>query len=179
MIPRLWDVFFHSWQDIAARDDKVAQISSDGSWITEHGETQKHDLRQPDGGRVAWFVQSYRDRCDDFRLEELHFDESEAARVDWCANGETSCTVTTHFHADSGRTSWKHQETGFNLHLLTTTLVVFLHWQRPRPIKNALCRILWRCSHCSETEIDANFHWVLYTFYWYINGLGLGLGQCK
>ena len=37
-----------------------------------------------------------------------------------------------------------------------------LHWLRlrPRPIKNGLKRILWRCSYCKETETDANFHWV-------------------
>ena len=37
-----------------------------------------------------------------------------------------------------------------------------LHWLRlrPRPIKNGLKRIVWRCSYCKETETDANFHWV-------------------
>ena len=33
--------------------------------------------------------------------------------------------------------------------------MVCWHWQRPRPtpilIKNGLCRIVWRCSHCSQT----------------------------
>ena len=27
--------------------------------------------------------------------------------------------------------------------------------------------IVWRCSYCSETETNANFHWLVYTFYWY------------
>ena len=35
-----------------------------------------------------------------------------------------------------------------------------LHWLRlrPRPIKNGLKRIVWRCSYCKETDTDANFH---------------------
>ena len=40
----------------------------------------------------------------------------------------------------------------------TLKLRVRSHWQRPRPIKNGLCWIVWRCS-CyteTETEIDVN-----------------------
>ena len=41
-------------------------------------------------------------------------------------------------------------------------LMMCLHRERQRPIKYAWYRIVWRCSYCSKTETDANFHWVLY-----------------
>ena len=35
-------------------------------------------------------------------------------------------------------------------------------------VKNGLYIIEWRCSYCPETDTNANFHWVLYTYYPYL-----------
>ena len=57
-------------------------------------------------------------------------------------------------------------------HCLTLT-------QTPRPIKNGLYRIVWRCSYCTETDIitDSIGHCTDFI------GLGLsvfvGVGQCE
>ena len=49
------------------------------------------------------------------------------------------------------------------------SLMAQSHWQWPRlrqrPIKNGLYRIVWRCTHCTETETETDSHWVLYTCY--------------
>ena len=45
-------------------------------------------------------------------------------------------------------------------------VMVYSQWQWPRPkprqIKNWLQRIVWSCSHCTETEDNTDSYWVLY-----------------
>ena len=42
-------------------------------------------------------------------------------------------------------------------------VMVSLHCLTPRPISFEACVGLWRCSHCTETEDNTDFHWVLCT----------------
>ena len=52
-----------------------------------------------------------------------------------------------------------------------------------RPIENGLKRIIWRCSHYTDTDDNTNSHWVLCKYIGIFVSLGLyvclGVGQCK
>ena len=38
------------------------------------------------------------------------------------------------------------------------TVMALSDWQWPRPIKNGLYRIMWRCTHCTETDNNTDSH---------------------
>ena len=64
-------------------------------------------------------------------------------------------------------------------------LMLCAHWPAPRPIQsliiNGLYRIVWRCSYCTETDINTDSHWFQCQFIGICVCLDLCLefGQCE
>ena len=60
---------------------------------------------------------------------------------------------------------------------ITLQARVCSHCQRPRPIKNRLYGIVWRCSYCTETETETDTVTDVNGFQTHL--IGLVLCQCE